>query len=522
MTAQMSRVDAARELLHRRLSRRNLIPFCKQTHPTYQANWHHQLIADHLEQLSAGKLTEHLMIFAPPRHGKSEQIAVRFPAWELGERPHEHYITTAYGDELAATFSRACRNTIESPSYQRLWPHKFKSRNDTKWELRRKIDDHRATYISSGILSALTGEGATRLLVDDPVKNKEEAYSKLIRNKTYDNYLTAASTRMQPQGKKVLVMTRWHEDDLAGRLLTLAVKNKTADQWIVIVLAATNDEGKDSYIWNTRTGVKTFFPPYAALWPEAYNREALDNTAANLGQVFWNAMYMQRPTTPGGEIFKRDNWGWFDSVPHTEIEHIVQVYDGACKEKEENDYSASLTIASTGTKFPILDQWRDKVTFPHLMAKVYERWQQCADLYNRYPDRLLVEDKSSGTQIAQQIETNNMVGVWTFPSGETKNVPPIPVTRIPATVSKEIRARGISGYHEAKLILLPRGADWVDDFVDSCALFPKGINDDWEDCLVHGITYYTRPTEEQEMVQEYYQPITISHDLDEVEQMSGF
>lgn len=524
---------AALELKHRRSARRNLIEFNLATHPHYQPNWHHEEVARWLEKLEARQIEDNLMVFAPPRHGKSEMVAIRYPAWSLGRNKTKHFMTVAYGDELAATFSRACRNTITTPQYQRLWRHNLKTKNDTKWEIARKDDDQRASYISSGILSALTGEGATDLIIDDPVKNEEEAYSKKIRDKIDANFLTAATTRLAPGGKKVLIMTRWHTDDLAGRILARAKKDPKADQYVVVVLAATNDEGTSSYVWNTRTGDKKFFPKYESLWPAAYPRNELDKLRANLGPVYWNALYMQQPVEAAGAIFKRDNWSYFDATP--ELQYLVQVWDGACEEGQENDYSASITLGSTGTQYPILDAWRDKVTFPFLMGMVYERWLACGRLYNRYPDKLLVENKSSGTQIAQQLEANNLTGTMTFPlwtnpdapspsklfDGQVHRVPPIPVVRIPATVNKVIRANGISGYHESKLIMLPRGADWLDDFVDEHALFPKGVHDDWTDCTVHGVTYYTRPTEDQEVATEYYQPISIAPDLDEFDLRSS-
>jgi predicted phage terminase large subunit-like protein len=174
-------------------------------------------------------------------------------------------------------------------------------------------------------------------------------------------------------------------------------------------------------------------------------------------------------------------------------------------------------MATARGGFAIFDAWRGKVTFPYLVEKVYERWEQSAKSYGRYPDRLVVENKSSGTQIAQQIDANNLTGIWTFPDGQTRRVPPIPLLRIPAQQSKTLRAQGISGYHEAKLIALPRGGEWVKDFVDEHALFDKGPHDDWVDCTVHGITYFTRPVEEHEETIVHDEDVRISSDLDELE-----
>lgn len=504
--------EAATEILARREARKSLVKFTEFTYPRYKANWHHEIIGNHLEKVTSGEI-ENLMVFAPPRHGKSELIDIRWPAWDLGHDPAGHFIGTAYGDELATTFSRGCRNVIDSPDYQRLWRLRFKEKADTKWQLKRKDDDHRATFLASGILGALTGEGATKLIIDDPVKNEEEAYSKRIRDKIDNNFRTVVSTRLAPGGRKVLVMTRWHEDDLAGRLLKRSQEDKRADQWTVVVLAATNDEGTDSYIWNTASGEKKKVPAYKALWPQAYPREKLDGRRADIGETFWSALYMQRPTAPAGQIFKRENWGYFDSFPP--IDFLIQVYDGACEEGQENDFSASITLASGKSGFSVFDAWRDKLAFPYLMAKVYERWQRAFKQYGRFPDRLVVENKSSGIQIAQQLEANNQVGVWTFPTGVTERVPFIPITKVPATQSKVLRAQGISGYHESKLVKLPRGADWHDDFVDEHGLFPKGPHDDWVDCTVHGVTFYTRPVEEQSQIISHDEPVVISSDLDD-------
>jgi predicted phage terminase large subunit-like protein len=491
-------IEAQTELQARQGARSSLIEFTRFTFPGYTPGNHHHVIAHYLQQLTFNRMTnDGIMIFMPPRHGKSELVDIRWPAYDLGHKPEGHFIGTAYGDSLANTFSRACRNVIRGSQYQRLWPRNFKLENDKRWEIERENDDQRASYIAVGILGSMTGEGATRLLVDDPVKNAEEAYSEVIRQKTYDNYLTAASTRMAPKGKKVLVMTRWHEDDLAGRLLRDAQQNPKADQWTVLCFAATNEDGTDSYIWDTRTGVKRYMTPYKALWPDQFDVDHLEKTRATLGEVYWSALYMQRPQAAVGGIFKRNNWAEHDGIG--KLDYIIQVYDTAFAEGQENDYSATIDLGSAPGCFPVLDAWRGKVSFPDLVQRVYERWDRALARYGRCPDRILVENKGSGISLIQQIEANNLAGVYVFPNGRPKRVPKIPVFGMPATVSKVVRAQGISGYHEAKLISLPKGQiEWKNDFVDECALFPKGPHDDWVDTLVHGVTWYSRPVEESE------------------------
>lgn len=468
-------------------ARKSLTEYCQFTLPAYQVAPHHRMISYYLERLSWKRESNNIMFWAPPRHGKSELAAIRWPSWHLGAAPQDHFICTAYGDELARTFSRACRNVTQLPNYQALWPHKLKNDSDNKWQLHRKEDDERATYIAAGILSALTGEGANWLVVDDPVKNAEEAYSKKIRDKTWDNFITAANTRLAAGGKKVLIMTRWHEDDLAGRLIKRALEDKKADQWTVVCLAAINDHGTDSFIWDTRSGRKDYLKPYQALWPERFPREELNRIKATLGEVFWSALYMQRPQAAEGGVFKRSNWRYYDSLP--QLQGLVQVYDTAHAEGQENDFSAGIDLGYGTQGYPVLDAWRDKVNFPKLVAKVYERWNACQERYHRYPDRVLIENKGSGISLLQQIATNNQTGLWIFPDGTAKPVPKLPIVPMPAVVSKFVRAQGIVGYHEAGLVTLPRGAPWHDDFVDEHSLFDKGPHDDWVDTLVHGLTW---------------------------------
>jgi predicted phage terminase large subunit-like protein len=504
----------------RAAARTSLIEFAKTTYNMYDPSWFHYEMAKALERLNNPDNRENLMIFAPPQHGKSELVCIRRPAWALGLDPSKHFIATAYGDKLATTFSKSIRRTLETPQYQAVFPLKLKTRGDTTWEVERENDDQRPSFVASGIMSSITGIGATDLLVDDPVKNAEEAYSKVYRNKVWDNYVTAAGTRLTQSGKKCLVMTRWHEDDLAGRLLKKAVEDKKADQWLVLVLAATNDQGKDSYIWNTRTGWKQYFPAYQALWPEKKGREFLDQQKANLGSVYWEAMYMQRPSAPAGGIFKRENWQYYDRWP--EMSQIVQIYDCATAEGTDNDYSASITGGCGREGFPILDAWRDKLSFPFLVQRVYERFAESAQLYGRFPSRVLVEDKSAGRQLLQQLASNNACGAWVYPDGILRQVPVLPILGLPATQSKTLRAMGICGYHEAKTISLPRGGSWVEDFVDEHALFPGDLHDDWVDCLVHLMTYWTRPVEDQEQIIHTEEEISISPEMDEFEMRNSW
>jgi predicted phage terminase large subunit-like protein len=399
----------------------------------------------------------------------------------LGHRPRSEE-TLHHGRlrrRARARVLRSCDQHHENAELSAALERRFKSTNVTAWEVERENpedDDQTPTMIAAGILSAMTGQGATDLEVDDPVKNHEEAYSSVYREKCWNNYVTTAGTRMAPNGRKILVMTRWHEDDLAGRLLKKSVEDKKADQWVVICLAAINDDGESSYVWNTRTGEKRFLPKYEALWPEAFPREYPRVTAREP----WICVLLRDVSTDADDGSRRDLQarqlvvlrrlpGWNSSSRFTT----------RLTRKVRRTTIPRRSPSVTAAAYAVLDAWRDKLGFPALVARVYGRWDECIQRLNRRPDRVLVENKGSGISLIQQIEANNLSGIWTFPDGQTRHIPMIPVTPMPATTSKVIRAQGVSGYHESKLCLLPKSAPWLDDFKDELALFPRGPHDDW-------------------------------------------
>lgn len=511
----------------RRQAKSSLIGYVRHTFPMFweKENWHHQLIAEYGERVDRREI-DRLMVWAPPRHTKSEILSVRRPAWSIGRDVTRQFIIAAYGDRLARTFSGAVRNILRNQRSQQIFDIQFKTIGNTKWQVKRppELDNEKDSMIAGGILGPFTGEGATDEVIDDPFKNKQDAYSKLIRDAVFEQYQTALLSRLMPGGTITIQQTRWHEDDLCGRLLKNALKDKRASQWVVICLAATNDDGRSSFIWDTRSGKKEYLAKYRALWPAWQSREQLDQIRIDQGPTFWAAMYQQAPVTAQGTIFKRDAWKYFQQLPV--IERLVQVYDTALEEKKENDYSAGIDLVLTQQQaYAITDGWRARVPFPQLVSKVYQRWEEALSRYGRYPERLLIENKGSGISLRQQIEANNLVGEWIGPDGTRRRVPMIPVLGMPAVESKEVRAHGISGYQNAGLCWLPEqgfsdAESPMEDFLDETAVFPKGANDDWVDCFVHGMTYYTRPVQgaEQQEVIVSGEDLVISGDLDEFDE----
>jgi len=258
------------------------LAFTEFTNPLYERAQHHARIADKLEAVERGEI-DRLMIFMPPRHGKSELASKRFPAWCLGRRPTRQIIAASYNSDLANDFGRNVRNLVAEPEFGQVFPGVTLA-PDSQAAMRMNTS-HGGAYVAAGVGTAVTGRGAHIALIDDPFKDREEADSERRRELVWDWYRSTLYTRLMPGGAIVLIQTRWHEDDLAGRLL-----EQEPDQWEVLELPAIDNEGK-------------------ALWPEWYDETALARIKATIGPREWSALYQQQPQPDEGTFFQR---AWFD------------------------------------------------------------------------------------------------------------------------------------------------------------------------------------------------------------------
>jgi hypothetical protein len=284
---------AAEELLRRRRSRANLLDFISYTKPGYLIGRQHRAIADAMERVERGEL-DRVMIFCPPRHGKSEIVSRKFPAWYLGRNPDRQIISASYAQELSDGFGRDVRNLVASDEYARVFPA-TKLAPDSK-AVGRWHTNSGGTYLSAGVGSGITGRGADVLSIDDPLKDRKEAESQTIRDTVWNWYTSTAYTRLMPGGAVVVTLTRWHQDDLAGRLLEEAANG--GDQWHIVDLPAIDASGE-------------------ALWPERYDIDALNRIRAAIGERDWSALYQQSPRPLEGSIFKVAQIGMIDGEPNS-------------------------------------------------------------------------------------------------------------------------------------------------------------------------------------------------------------
>lgn len=280
-SSQLSPQEAAAELLARRKARGGLLAFTQYTNHGYEPAGHHAEISAALEAVERGEVTR-LMICMPPRHGKSELASRRFPAWYLGRNPDRQIIAASYNGDIAADFGRDVRNIVADPYYRLLFESGLApdSQAANRWHTSKG-----GMYVAAGVGTAITGRGAHVLLIDDPFKDREEADSDIRRRRVWDWYTSTAYTRLMKGGAIVVINTRWHEDDLSGKLLDQQTKG--GDKWKVVSLPAISDDG-------------------VALWPDRYPLPVLQQIKAVLPERDWNALYQQQPNPDDGTYFRRE------------------------------------------------------------------------------------------------------------------------------------------------------------------------------------------------------------------------
>lgn len=427
----------------------SLISYAHAQWPGYRDAAHHRLIARKLEAVERGDITR-LMISMPPRHGKSMLASEFFPAWYLGRNPSHYIIAATYAQDLADDFGRKVRNQIADPLYQAIFPGvslKTDSTSAKRFNVSAPEDsfsiEQDGAYFAVGVGGPLTGRGAHLLLIDDPVKNREEAESEVIRRKTKDWYTSTAYTRLMPGGRIVIIQTRWHEDDLSG----WQIREHQDEGWEVLSLPAISEDGK-------------------ALWPSQYNVETLEKIRRNLGPRDWSALYQQSPAPEDGTYFLKE---WFTPVDSHPPLDVLRVYGASDYAVTDNggDYTVHIVIGiDPAGRMWLLDLWRKQAT-----ADVWiDSW---CDLVKQWKPSQWAEEAgqinaSVGPFLSRRaLETGASTWRRQFPSRH----------------DKAIRARSIQGRLAMQGLMVPRDAPWLADFLSELMSFPNGKNDDQADAL---------------------------------------
>ena len=453
-----------RKELTREKARRSIAEFCLYTDERYQMNWHHRLLCEYLDAFTKKELRR-LMVFMPPRHGKSELVSRKLPAFIFGRNPDASIISTSYSADLAQRMNRDVQRIIDSKPYAELFPEtKLFGKNIrtvTGHALRNsdifEIVGHRGSYRGAGVGGGITGMGGDYIIIDDPIKNREEANSTTYREKLWEWYTSTLYTRQEKQGSILITLTRWHEDDLAGRLLELARKDRRADQWEMLLLPAVAGPGGSP---------QDVRQEGEALWTEKYPLSELTKIKATVGIYDWSAMYQQRPQPAGGTIFRRE---WlnqtYKELPAGAI--FIQSWDLPFKNSEASAKCAGIVMARKGAQLFFVDVVNDKMNFTSSITAI-------KSMTAKHPKARakVVEDKANGPAIIDYLG-KTIPGMIPFnPKG-----------------SKEDRALSVVPYFEAGNVLFPEFAPWKEDLIDDLTRFPGAAYKDTVDATVQAILY---------------------------------
>ncbi len=429
------------------LARRSLAAYAPLMFPRFELAWHHSRLIAKLEAVERGEIRR-LMVFMPPRHGKTLLATQVFPSWFLGRNPEKSIICATYAQDLADDFGRVVRGYVNDNHTKATFSELGVAEDSNS--MKRFVTTAGGAYYAVGRGAAITGRGADLLLVDDPLKDADEARSENIRHSLHEWFGSVAYTRLQPQGAIVLIQTRWHHDDLAGWLL----REHGDEGWNVLSLPAIAEVDGDG----RREG--------EALWPRRFSAEALRGIRAAVGGSAWSALYQQRPSAVEGEIFKREWWKRYTELP-PKFRRIVQSWDTAFKTGKENDFSVCTTWGESENGFYLLDRWSARCEFPELKRKVTALAQEWR------PNVVLVEDKASGQSLIQELQASTR----------------FPVLAIKVDSDKVSRANAASPLVECGKVFLPQSAPWLADFLYSMCVFPAGAHDDDVDSCTQALNY---------------------------------
>jgi len=436
-----------------------------ETSPYRSVPKHHRLAAQQIERWVTNEI-DNLMLLMPVQHGKSFVFSDRVPSYLLGRDPRSHTLLTAYGNPLVQRAVTANRLTLASDYWQRNYGWSVGAK-DTQNALIMDVpgQDGRFSLVGAPLNGSIAGHTVDYAIVDDICRNRADAMSPKIRQTVSENFFSVIAPRSK---KIVMVTTPWHLSDLAMENLRIARSNRAARQWTLVVLAATNDSGQDSYVENTATGERQYLEPYEALWPEVHPRSELDQIQATMRDVMWMSLYMCRPSVGSSCLFPREKWGVLGKFAPIAINWAWDFASG--KTGAKNDYTVGCCVALMNNgRYAVLDLFRGKPDFTMMKQLVFQKWVETYQRYRIYP-QVFIEDASAGQQMLQEINSLNLAN--------PTMIQPIPV--IP-TQNKELRAEAIASTQNNGQVDLPEGAVWKEEFVRELEEFPLSEHDDCVD-----------------------------------------
>lgn len=468
LSALEKRIQAAKRAKLALEARDDFLKFVKFTMPdiedpenvdlsAFKDAKHHRALAKVLEKVEKGHIPR-LIVTLPPRHGKTELISRRFIPWLLGRQPHRNIIFATYNEPFSQDIGSDCRNIMQSPTFKQVFP-RFRFRlGGTSKEKLQAAEGGMAAFVGRG--GSITGRGADILIIDDPIKDSEEAQSPALRQKLWEWFTQVAMTRLMTKFASVVVVhTRWHEDDLIGRITdptNPCYSEEEAAKWKIINLPAIAGE-------NDPLGRQ----PGEALWPERFDLDFL-NAAKTLDPKGFSALYQQRPTPEDGDLFRAE---WLVSYEKSELPSDLRIYaasDHAIGEdKTRND--ATVMIVGGVDRYGdiyILDVWWEK-------AGADKQVEAMLRLAKQWKPLLWFAEKGHISKAIGPFLRKRMQETQTWFSVE--EVTPIG--------NKVQRAQSIMGRMSMKKVKFPKHAPWVMQAREELLKFPNARHDDFVDAL---------------------------------------
>ena len=468
-------VDELAERRKNKAAYDDLIDFAKAMMPEFLVGKHHRILADELMAIEAGD-RDRICVNIPPRHGKSQLVSIFYPAWFLGRNPGKKVMMVSHTTDLAVDFGRKVRNLISLDAYKAIFPAvslASDSKSAGRWNT-----SVGGEYYACGVGSALAGRGADLLLIDDPHSEQDVINGNFaIFEKAYEWYTFGARTRLMPGGRVAIIQTRWHMDDLTGRVVRDMTQNDRADQFEVIEFPAILEVEREGQVVEK------------PLWPEFFDLEALLRTKASMPNFQWNAQYQQQPTAEEAAIVKREWWQIWGNERPPACEYLIMTLDSAAEKHNRADFTA---LATWGVFFNeetdayniiLLNSIKQRLEFPELKELALEEYTQWE------PDAFIVEKKSSGVALYQEMRRMGLpISEYTPHRGSGDKI---------------ARLNSVADIISSGIVWVPTSR-WAEELVDEVAGFPFMANDDLVDVTIMALMRFRQggfislPTDEQD------------------------
>jgi predicted phage terminase large subunit-like protein len=426
------------------LGKDSFLDFVKHVYPGYKVGPHHYKLAEIFEAIARGE-KKRVIVNIAPRHGKSELISYLAPAWFLGKYPQKKVIMASHTADLAVNFGRRVRNLVGSETYKDIFPQielQSDSKSASRWGT-----NFNGEYFAIGVGGALAGRGADLFIIDDPHSEQEAKTGRAdVFLPAWEWFQSGPLQRLMPGGAIIVVMTRWSKLDLTGQIVSQMERADDVDKWEVVEFPAINDDGE-------------------ALWPEFWPVEELYAKKAALDVRYWNAQYMQKPTSEEGALIKREWWRIWDKEDAPDCDFTIMALDAAQESNNRADYNALTTWGvffneeTNNFAIILLNAIKKRMEYPDLKKMVldeYQEWQ---------PDAFVVEKKSNGSALYQEFRRMGLpIGEFTPGKGQDK------ISRVNA----------ISDLFASGIVFAP-DRRWAKEVIEECNDFPSGANDDLVD-----------------------------------------